>query len=654
VSHRLAVILLATFMLLIFCTAPPELASAEEVAQVCRGENVTISVILLQNGTYGNPVANQEVEFFDETNNLLLGITTTDSLGRGSIIWEIPLSHGLGFTTVNATFRGNDSLFLAPTSTSVLIHIMTATAIYSNVTQAEAAPGDSLSLLARLVDDEGTPISGVSLHIESGVGRIASMVTNSTGFAEFDVECNATWLGLGENNVSIVFEGDEIHHYAPREERMTIQMQRIQSAITEAGNPLFSAQLGASFEYRVQLLSSEGPISSSIVTFVLDGDYLGEATTNDGGNCSLLAMVDARFTLGPHLLTAIYDGSERYSESNITTAISIVTTATLTTQVSSQVVAGSICEIEVGVTDTLGRPIPDFTLALNDTASGICLSESLTEGLSNFKIRLPIEGPLGSHLIRVRVFGSPFVEDSASEFTIEVWSQPLFDLVSSSIAGYAWPGQNIVIDVQLSDHLGPLPGRELGISIGETGNFVVFTDDKGVASLSLQVPLEEMEYSIIAYYSGNPVQYENESVFHYSFIVTRFVPTTILLQSYEVVPPLKQISVRLCVIALNGSTFEGIQIRFFWLSLEFETATSEQGEIGLHLVIPNHEGTYYLNYSIIGTDTLIGTDGALPLSISTSDILLSEGLGIPALLFALIASTAVVVIPASIKRFSLA
>jgi hypothetical protein len=653
VNQKLAVILLATFMFVTLFTPLPTPASTEEVVQVCRGEEVTISVILLQNGTYGDPVVNQEVEFFDETNNLLLGITTTDSLGRGSIIWRIPLSHNLGSVTVNATFRGNDSLFLAPTSTHTPIHIMAATAIHSSFTQVEAAPGDSLSLLASLIDDEGTPISGALLHIESEVGNIASAVTNSTGFAKFNVNCNTTWLNLGGNDISIVFEGDEIHHYAPREETVSIQLQRIQSVITEADAPLSSVRLGTSFEYKIQLLSSEGPIRFSAVTFVLDGIYVGEATTNDGGNCSLLAMVDARFTLGLHFLTAMYDGSERYSESSITTVISVVTTTTLITQASGQVLAGSICQIEVEVTDALGRPIPDFTLGLNDTASGTYLSESLTEGSSSFTIGLPMEGPLGNHLIRIRIFESLFVEESTSEFTVEVWSQPHFDLVSSSIAGYAWPGQSIVIDIRLSDYWGPLSGRELGISIGGTGSFIVFTDDEGLTSLSLQVPLEEVECSLIAYYSGNPLQYENQSVFRYNFFVTRSMPTTILLESYEVVPSLKEISTQLRAIALNGSVFEGIRIRFSWLSMEFQRATSAEGLITLHLVIPNHEGTYYLNYSIIGTDTLMGADGTLSISISVSDILLSEGLGIPALLFTLVVSSAIVVIPASIRRFSL-
>ena len=52
--------------------------SAEENFVAVRGDNVTITVTLLQNGTFGNPVPNQRIEFYDQTNNLLLGIDNTD------------------------------------------------------------------------------------------------------------------------------------------------------------------------------------------------------------------------------------------------------------------------------------------------------------------------------------------------------------------------------------------------------------------------------------------------------------------------------------------------------------------------------------------------------------------------------------------------
>ena len=87
---------------------------AEEVNIGVRGEDVTISAILLQNGTYGTPVPNQTIEFYDQTMNSFLNYGLTNAAGIATIVWNIPIDHSLGPTTLNATYRGNESLFLAP------------------------------------------------------------------------------------------------------------------------------------------------------------------------------------------------------------------------------------------------------------------------------------------------------------------------------------------------------------------------------------------------------------------------------------------------------------------------------------------------------------------------------------------------------------
>ena len=45
-------------------------ASADENLVAIRGESATLAVILLQNGTYGEPVPEQTINFFDQTNYL--------------------------------------------------------------------------------------------------------------------------------------------------------------------------------------------------------------------------------------------------------------------------------------------------------------------------------------------------------------------------------------------------------------------------------------------------------------------------------------------------------------------------------------------------------------------------------------------------------
>ncbi|MHA2022761.1 MAG: hypothetical protein ACTSWQ_03775, partial [Candidatus Thorarchaeota archaeon] len=153
-----AIILLSTLILLII-SLNIGIANADEELAAIRGENVTISVVLLQNGTYGNPVPEQEIEFFDQTNNLLLGINITDANGLASIIWNIPLDYSLGPTIVNATFRGNESIFLAPSDQSIILNILASTEIILHDTPTLLAPGDVLSFSVSLFDDVSNPLT---------------------------------------------------------------------------------------------------------------------------------------------------------------------------------------------------------------------------------------------------------------------------------------------------------------------------------------------------------------------------------------------------------------------------------------------------------------------------------------------------------------
>ena len=123
------VLFLFSILFLVLISVNAGVASADENLVAIRGENVTLSVVLLQNGTYGEPVPEQEIYFFDQTNNQLLGNAITDSNGLASIIWDIPSDYLLGPTIINATFYGNESQFLASSFQNIVLNILADTEI---------------------------------------------------------------------------------------------------------------------------------------------------------------------------------------------------------------------------------------------------------------------------------------------------------------------------------------------------------------------------------------------------------------------------------------------------------------------------------------------------------------------------------------------
>lgn len=625
-------------------------AEAEEAASVCRGEEIIICVTLLQNGTYGEPVPYQLVEFFDQTNNSPLGTTYTDSLGFGSITWQIPVDYQLGITTVNATFRGNASLFLAPTSASVLLHIISSTEIRTNLTYLESAPGDVVTITAQLLDDQQMPVSEAAIQIRRDSQTIAVSYTNSSGFAHFLISCNASWLALGENTVRIIYEHNSLRHHKGCEEEITIQMQQVESFITATKNITESVSLGTGIEFQITLLSSEGPIASSIIQIMLEGHIVLETVTDHQGNCSAIIEVDDRFSLGSHTLILQYGGSDRYSLCYTVASFFVTSSVNFTVHIPDEVVAGTTIEVNVIATDFLGRAITGLVLDFNDNTSGVQLKEYFQTNSTQITFTVPIEGPIGNHTILLLASGNSHIETSSFEIIVSVWSRPTFTLVYSSIANYAWPGQDVIVEVQLGDFLGNLANTDVTIRLDGIEQPSIATNTEGLVSLSFSAQSSEQQHSLSLSYIGNSTRYEYGAVWNYTYTVTRTIPVVVHLQNYEFLYPMKQIAVNVHTNGLNGSSLGGLRVCFSWLSTRMERTSSADGRIVLHLSLPIREGIFILAYSVESVETVDGMNGSLTITINQFDILASEGLGIPAISLTLLLSTAVVAIPTLIRK----
>jgi hypothetical protein len=174
---------LSGVLFLLLLASSTNTVSAEGEIVIQRGENVKISAQLLQNGTFGDPVPNQLIEFFDQTHDALINCNTTDVDGIASINWTIPLGFPLGPTLINATFRGNELLFLSPSTQWIFLNIVSSTQIVIDHENGPFAPGDLFCFTASLFNDANTPIAGSQLIALSGNTVLATSITNSSGIA---------------------------------------------------------------------------------------------------------------------------------------------------------------------------------------------------------------------------------------------------------------------------------------------------------------------------------------------------------------------------------------------------------------------------------------------------------------------------------------
>lgn len=640
-------VILLSILILLTISFNIGITSADEELVAIRGENVTISVVLLQNGTYGNPVPEQEIEFYDQTNNLLLGLDTTDSNGLASIIWSIPVDYSLGPTIVNATFRGNESIYLAPSYQSIILNILTSSEIILHDVPTQLAPGDMLSFSASLLDDTSTPLTNIPLLVYINDTLLATSVTNSTGVAEFSIHCNSSWSTSGDNVIRIVHEQDLSNWYGQTETQFIVDIQQLQTSI-QSNFSLESIPLDDMLSIEIELSSGEGGISTDL-EILLDGNPFTVMNTDSFGNGILYLDIDDKFSLGHHYLSIFYNGSERYAETSHNLEFDVASPAFVGIVVPSSSIIGQISNISISLCDILGRPIEGM-ITVSDITNGQNSTIQIPHDTIDFTLQLVISNPVGLHNLLLEI-DNPYITNSSIIDSTSVWSQPIITIQHANILQFASINQEITFTTQLSDWSGNASYRLIHLFCNDEIIASSTTNEHGIAIITAIAPNHEGLYNLSIVYLMNTTRFELSTKIDYQLTVSTSIPLLIELDHYEVIPPLQRVSIILHVQCLNGSLIEGIPIRIMWISIDSYKMTQQGGILSIHLPIPSTSGNYSLYYEVEHRQNLAATSGTISISISLVDILTSQGIGINGFAIGIFTSFAIVAIPLIRRRY---
>jgi hypothetical protein len=638
--------ILLIFLLALFVTSfGAEPVVAEEETVVARGTTITITATLLQNGSYGNPVPDQRIFFFDQTYNILLGSAKTDTNGVAMISWSIPLNHTLGMTMINATFFGNDTLSLASSAQWTFLSIVSSTSINISQISDILAPDDMLTFSVHLTDDSSSSIPDATIAVFKDAILLAKNKTDSSGETHFAIECNSSWITLGDNNIRVVYSQDLDNFLDSSESMFTVNISKIPTSIIPQGSYPDEIILDESFNLYIELSDTEHSLPNEFLEVTLDDNLFSYIKSNSSGIAHLQIDIDERFTLGTHTLRIQYNGTERHSESYYETDLTILTPVQLTVTLPESVEIGVIFEIKVSVSDLLNRLIPDFDISILDITSNqrFTISSSLSEITTIFEYEL--QGPPGIHNLKIELTGNPFILDTNSISNFTAWSKPEIQLVACNVEHYASPDQEIVFEIQMNDWAGNLSLREIQLSIDGESHLSVHTNNTGGTTLIFSAPSLEDQYNISILYSGNNTLFELATKLDYSLYVTHKMPIRLELDFYEIVSPLRELSVHITITALNGSTPQGITVSFNWLDSIDTVESKEGGIITLHLKIPATIGNHFLSYDSEDLESVQATSGSFLIEISSSDIMSLEGVGITGLVVVLTISVGLSIVP---------
>ncbi len=646
-----SVLIGATFALLLFMfVACSETASAEEMS-ICRGDVATITITLLQNGTYGNPVSNQPVEFFDQTFDVFLGLVLTDVDGQAQFEWSLPLDHPLGPTIINATYRGNETLALAPSFQWTSITVLSPTEMDIRVERRVVFPGDVLPFTVLLLNDMDLPLPYAQLTVLSNRMPVVSGVTNSSGWVRFTVQCNDSWTRLGENEIWVVYERNLTDFDEAVAESFMITVEHVFTSIEVAEPPPEAYGLNDTLHAGFVLKADDGTPPRAELQVALDGVSLTAASIDESGTAYVMLIIDARFTLGPHTLTITYPGSSRYASCSRDVYITVSSPAAIGFTLQEPVIINTDSNITIEIGDLFGRPIPNATVILHDLVSNETLAKAVPAGKTSVGFSLRIVGRSGARNFLVSIAGNEYVMNRTYTFSAFAWSRPDLILVRSSIRGYASPNQQITLQVRLFDSQTAYTGTLVEACIDNTTVVSrAFTNSSGLAVIQLKAPQLEGPFDTWIVYRGNLTAFRMSNTLHYSFTVNRTVPLAIELHHYAVILPLQQIEVVLMACALNGSLLEGVAIHYEWLSVQGCAERTHGGLSQLYLPVPGYPGSFILSYWTEASSYILSCSGYFIINLNGTEVAAAQGVGITGMTASICVSLTLTAIPIIRKR----
>ncbi|MFW9847775.1 MAG: hypothetical protein ACFFF4_01460 [Candidatus Thorarchaeota archaeon] len=640
------------FLAVIFCigiTIHP--VAAEEYPIVSRGESFNITATLLTNGTSGIPIPNQIVYFYDQTWNSLLVTTETDIYGKVSIDYSFPLSHPLGNTLLNITFRGNVSLALAPTCQWFTLLVMSSTNIGVSIPKSKFAPNDNLDFSVHLLDDLTNPVGSANLSLFCDNIFILNLQTNETGYAFTSIFLDPAEFSLGNHSIEVRYDGDLLQFYRGTSISFDFEINQVYTEfeiLSISQSPIMLTELWNTTLY---LSSDEGPLSGESVLIMLDDSYLDTTNTDTEGFVSFSYPISDLFTIGQHSITFEYDGTERYKSSIIDISLEVGTPLNLSVIPLGSAEIGKNLTLEIDALDAFLRPISDGVISIIDPTTNISLT-TFFSNQSQILVQFPIEGEKGFRKLYLNITKDNLLKNNSFVLSLDIWTRPIVEIISSNILGFASPQQIVSIDVILEDYRGPLSERIIQFIL-PSANETIFVNTKvdGSARIEFQSPNLEGYYCVYITYQGNQTDYELSYSKEYSFSVSQTIPLQVILKDYEIIAPLASIRVKIQLQALNGSYPEGILIEYSWLSSDGITQSGTNGISEFHISIPPTAGIHILQYQIDPIGGLDASSGMIYIITTSQDANATEGIGLYGLIIGLTISIGIAIIPEFRRRF---
>lgn len=251
-----------------------------------RGQTIVLSAILKDD--LGNPIPNETIYFYDETNNRYLGNAVTDKNGIAEMLWSVPKNYTLGLLTLNATFRGNseEGLKLSYQSFELVLKAKTYISVLVTDTTLDSndytvAPGDEVTVNVTITDDVGQPVESINVSLIEGGKIVDQQFSNKNGEVTLRYILP---LKVFTDQIELLVQAGPYQYYDKSEYYITLYVRKVKTNMT-------ILKVEPEVVYRNQSVTvvgrlvdeEENPLINAAIYIKLGGRNISSTWTNTSG-----------------------------------------------------------------------------------------------------------------------------------------------------------------------------------------------------------------------------------------------------------------------------------------------------------------------------------------------------------------------------------
>ena len=279
--------------------------------------------------------------------------------------------------------------------------------------------GSPITLSATLKNAMGRLLLNAPLTFALDGNTLGTANTDASGTAHI-VAPNPLSLTIGKHTFTATFAGDRLHKASTKTASLTITKAVTSITVkTVTGRPGDTKPLTATLKRNYD----NSPLSSIPLTFKIDGNAIGTATTDGMGAATLSYKFDETYPVGSHILTAEYTGDDTYKAytGKGTLKVAKATTKIVASSVSGK--AGATVTLKAKLTRRTDNALligKTVRFKIDDTEVGSVATDG--NGLAALSYTIPNTWGAGLHIITALFDGDSFylnVSDDSKTLTVK-------------------------------------------------------------------------------------------------------------------------------------------------------------------------------------------------------------------------------------------